>query len=311
VAANVPRKHHYIPAFYLKQWAGSDDWLCEYKRVQGRVLARRIHPNGTGYERDLYSVDGLPENLAHEVESKFMHMVDSGAKLALDKIVSGNPTPWDAVLRSAWTRFIMSFLFRNPETVNLLKPHMQQVWKAAVDGLHANYDQRREPTDPLTFEEYMPRTDRNAAAKSAMSLLQEIIDDDRLGNTIFGLHWSRFTVEASKFSLLTSDRPLDKPHGFGSQDAYISLPIGPKTLFLAARNDTMAKRLSDRDPDEVVVASNGIVVGQARKFVWGIDDSQIRFVQNRIGSLPDRPIITDEQRRQAIEAARAGRSTSL
>jgi Protein of unknown function (DUF4238) len=299
-------KHHYSPKFYLKRWAGPDGQLCEYKRLGGRVLCRRTFPDGTGYERDLYRVDGLPEPLAHYVESKFMHMVDTQAKHALDKIITDDQSPWDAEPRSAWTRFILSLLFRNPEAVNLIKPHMQEVWKAALDGLRANYENRRMPTDPPTFEEYMALTEPNAADKSAMSLLQEIIDDDRLGPTIFDMRWSRISLDASKLSLLTSDRPLDKPHGFASRNAYIALPVGPKTLFLAAHNDTMAKRLSACDPTEVVKASNAAVVCQARKFVWGIDDSHFRFVQNRMSSVPDNPIITDDQRREAIRAAALG-----
>lgn len=87
---NTPRKHHYVPVFYLKQWAGADRRLCEYKRVPGKILTRRTFPDGTGYEKDLYRVDGLPEPLAQEVESKFMHMVDTNAKRALDKIISGD-----------------------------------------------------------------------------------------------------------------------------------------------------------------------------------------------------------------------------
>jgi hypothetical protein len=99
---SIPRKHHYIPVFCLKQWRGPDRRLCEYKRVVGKIVTRRTFPDGTGYERDLYRIDGLPEALAHEVESKFMHFVDTEANYALQKIIAGDPTPWDARMRSAW-----------------------------------------------------------------------------------------------------------------------------------------------------------------------------------------------------------------
>jgi hypothetical protein len=38
--------------------------------------------------------------------------------------------------------------------------------------------------------------------------------------------------------------------------------------------------------------------------VWGIDESQIRFVQKRIGNAGERKIITPEQLDAAIEAAK-------
>jgi uncharacterized protein DUF4238 len=36
-------KHHYIPVFYLKQWAGADGRLCQYSRPYNRVKPKRVH----------------------------------------------------------------------------------------------------------------------------------------------------------------------------------------------------------------------------------------------------------------------------
>jgi hypothetical protein len=82
LALSIPRKHHYVPVFYLKQWTGTDGRLCEYKNSGGQILTRQTFPAGTGYERDLYRVEGLPDALAHVIESKFMHMVDTEANYA-------------------------------------------------------------------------------------------------------------------------------------------------------------------------------------------------------------------------------------
>ena len=239
-----------------------------------------------------------------------MHMVDTDAKHALDKIVSGDKSPWDARPRSAWTRFILSLRFRSPEVVHDLKRHMQEVWKAGVDHLQANYNALRLPSDPPTFEEYMQRCKPEAPYKGALLLLQEIIDNDRVGPTIFDMHWSRVSLVASSLPLLTSDRPLDMPLGLSKNAAYIALPIGPNMLFLASNERALAQRLADSDPTDVVKKINVTVVGQARKFVWGFDDGQLKFVQNRMGTAHDRPIITEEQKQRAINAAlgRPGRS---
>jgi hypothetical protein len=96
------------------------------------------------------------------------------------------------------------------------------------------------------------------------------------------------------------------PHGLVAQDAYIALAIGPRMLFVAGHGAAWAKRLTDANPTTVVKNMNLAVVSQARTFVWGIDDGQLRFVQNRMSKAPEKPIITDEQSRQAISAA-AGR----
>jgi hypothetical protein len=91
--------------------------------------------------------------------------------------------------------------------------------------------------------------------------------------------------------------------GLGQRDAYIALPIGPRMLFVARHDDTWEKRLGAADPTTVIKSANQAVVHQARQFVWGLDDTQLRFVQNRMSRTPDRPIITDEQRQRAIDAA--------
>jgi hypothetical protein len=85
----------------------------------------------------------------------------------------------------------------------------------------------------------------------------------------------------------------------------VSAQLSPSDLKVA-HNDTWAKRLSAANPTEVVKRINLTIVSQARKLVWGVNDQQIGFVRNRLSSSPDRPIITDEQKRQAIAVA-AGR----
>ena len=44
-------------------------------------------------------------------------------------------------------------------------------------------------------------------------------------------------------------------------------------------------------------------MSQAQEFVWGMDDSQLTFVQRYMGT-PEREIVTAKQHQEAIEAAR-------
>jgi hypothetical protein len=76
-----------------------------------------------------------------------MHFVDTEANYALQRIIAGDPTPWDARIRSAWVRFILSLRFRNPEAVAVIKQQMLDIWKAGVDYLRNNYAQLRRASD--------------------------------------------------------------------------------------------------------------------------------------------------------------------
>ncbi|RWO35013.1 MAG: DUF4238 domain-containing protein [Mesorhizobium sp.] len=86
---NTPKKHHYIPVFYLKRWAGEDGRLCEFSRpYDHRVKPRRTHPAGTGYEENLYSMQGFEPELAQQIEERFFKFTDSLAADALDRLVT-------------------------------------------------------------------------------------------------------------------------------------------------------------------------------------------------------------------------------
>jgi hypothetical protein len=61
-------KHHYIPKFYLKRWAAANGRLTEYSRPFQRVEPRWTHPDGTGYERGLYAINGMSPNETNLVD---------------------------------------------------------------------------------------------------------------------------------------------------------------------------------------------------------------------------------------------------
>lgn len=300
-----PRKHHYIPSFYLRRWVSPPDGrLCEYKRLpSGRVVVARRHPEATGYRTDLYRLEHVPAELSQIFEHEFMKLVDSGAHLALEKLTKGGAASWSDAELSSWARFLLSLRFRNPESVSLLKKELVATSNAAIDRLKRNYLSERAPDDPPTVEEYLAHTEKAAPYKAALILLQEIIDNPNMAKAIMALRWARVPVPESRLTLLTSDRPLEMPHGLSAREAYLAIPIGPKLLFVAAHSDSVANELANADPTAVVKRMNEIVVEQARQFVWGVDDGQRQFVQNRIARRPDSPIISEKARRAAMDVA--------
>jgi hypothetical protein len=146
---NLPVKHHFNPAFSLQPWTGSDGLLCEMRRINGRVVACRKHPNATGFERNLYRTEGVPAGQEQHLEVNFMRPLDTAADRALKKIMSGDPKPWDNEERSAWTRYILSLIFRNPAAVRVIKDRIFDIWDEGLKALEANYtDQGSQPILP-------------------------------------------------------------------------------------------------------------------------------------------------------------------
>jgi hypothetical protein len=132
----------------------------------------------------------------------------------------------------------------------------------------------------------------------------ETIANKRVGPTIFNMHWTRHALKNSKYHLHTSDRPIIMPAGLADRRAYIALPVSPTVLFVAAHDPAFGRSLAGWKHTELVKVINKAVVCQARKFVWATDDFQLEFVRRYIGSAPDRVIITEEQKSDALAAAR-------
>jgi hypothetical protein len=297
-------QHHYMPEFFLKQWAGADRRLCEYRRWPGRITRKRTHPGATGYVVDLYKIDGAAEEVAHQFESIFMSGIDNDASDALARLRSGDRSPWSSRMRSGWTRFIVSMIYRNPETVVLLKRLMLDISEAAKENTRDNYAALRGPDDPPTFDEAALRIRPDGAYFAALLLLKDIVNGERLGERIYKMNWSMVHLGRTSTSLLVSDRPLDRPTGLTQPDAYIALPIGPKSLFVAEHGTRWVSEFADADPSRVAKAFNQASVHRGRNFVWGADDSHLRFVQNRLSKGRDYRILTDDQMRRVVHAAR-------
>jgi hypothetical protein len=298
-----PRKHHFNPAFYLGRFAGQDGDVREMRLVRGKVVLKSRHPDATGFQRDLYRIEGAPEEHSQHLEVHFMSPLDNGAAKALEKIEAGGKV-WSADERSEWVRFIIGFFFRHPASVALIKKHIAEVYDIAVEALERNYDEVRGPNDPATFAEAFAKSNPAAAEIHATNMLAELIDNDRLGPTIFEMQWAVLDMKQSKFSILTSDRPLYMPLPLGRPDAYILLPISPTKYFIAARQRATIEALNKLDKTKVVREVNTAIVQQAREFVWGCDDSQKGFVEKHFAKLPERELLTEGQMKEAIDAAR-------
>ncbi|WP_316184213.1 MULTISPECIES: DUF4238 domain-containing protein [unclassified Bradyrhizobium] len=298
-----PRRHHYIPVFYLKQWA-TNGFLCEMRKVQGKIIIHSKAPTATGFRQDLYRIDGVSPELAQHFERTFMHMVDSQAASAMRRIQSGSKETWPASERDAWVRFILSLLFRNPEAVELIKGQMKRIWAEAIQGLRDDYESYRRPGDPATPEEFIAKTNPNAPALAASNFLQKMMNSEVIANGIMDLSWARVRVPDSRWTFLTSDRPLDMPHGLGGKNSYITLPIGPRTLFVGSKDPLNLKDLSPAKQAQMVRDINVRIVSMARQYVWAADDSARELVRKYIATAPDRKLISDRAQQLSIQHAR-------
>ena len=70
-----PRKHHYVPVFYQRNFANSKGLLWVYDR-QSRTC-KELHPSVICFEKDLYTVKHEKGPRDAQVESKVLWAVDA------------------------------------------------------------------------------------------------------------------------------------------------------------------------------------------------------------------------------------------
>jgi hypothetical protein len=277
----MPQKQHYVPVFYLKRWAGRDDGrLCVYRRWQEHVESKRMHPDATGYAKDLYAIQGADAETENHLEGKFLSFSDDDAAQALGALETG-ATMLDGRLRSGWSRFIMTLIFRHPEAVSRLSASAAELAAKADRDFRENYANIRTVNDPETYEQYQREDQNYYRAKTAVTLLRGLMDNPRVGNQLNQMDWTVVRVENAPL-LLTSDRPLMMPNGLVRSNSYLALPIGPTMLFVAANEKTTLQRVVEQDLETLVMRMNDCTTQQAQKYVWGFDDSYLEFVEQRL-----------------------------
>ncbi len=281
-----PRDHHFIPVFYLKKWADSTGKLIEYSRPhQSKFCVKSVGPRGTGFERDLYSFNGLPAELAQFLEAKFLARTDELASLVHTKLLSGNTAPWTPETRSAWSRFAVNFLIRHPHPFSEIRTVAYDCWLKPDDITQKEYERLKQPDDPPTFEQWVEIQGNHLADQIRMRLIQGLLDNEPLGTKFNAMLWNVLDLSKSKFRLLTSDWPLYRV--FNGDRKMFALPISPTALFSAVTHADIFERMRRDKPDQMVREVNAGVVSAARLYVYASDNSQERFVKNRMSTKQD------------------------
>jgi hypothetical protein len=269
----------------LEQWAGPYGRLIEFcRRHNNLVRARQTHPDGTGYSRGLYTIQGAPPHLKDIFESEFMSVRDGRAAESLRPMVDDHLIP-GGNLRVAWAQFMMSLWYRTPEGVarssEMIRKHYEE---ENLEPMRERYAAERRSNDPDTLEEYLKTTAPLITSRTTIVHLMDIIGSRKVTETIMSMRWYVVRMNDLRFSILTSDRPVVMTNGIAYDHSHIVMPLSPQRIFVAANTEPEVEKLKALSRDGTIAAVlNDRVVRQARKFVYGVDYRQLRFVGNRLG----------------------------
>ena len=275
-------KNHYIPKFYTKQWAGDDGLLCQVGLYGQHVSAKRRSPEAVGFKYDLYTIPGVPPEISTYIEDRFLKIADQEAADAHAVLVAGHINEMTAKNRNGWTRFIMTLFQRTPEKVVWLA----QVWAAShAEAMIAAEVELRKRGDHDEADKIKNGVEPTSVLVSGAKLLQGMMDLPNLGSFILGMRWRTLVLDRAR-RLITSDHPVVISNGLGGPEGHLVIAVSPTRLFFAANSQEFLNNLASIPANTLVEKYNDLVVSQASQYVYAEDDTQIKFITNRLGRHP-------------------------
>jgi hypothetical protein len=287
-----PNKHHYLPVFYLTQWAGPDGKLTRYYRPHRDVVGSRIAPANTGHEPGLYRLEGYQPEFINAVEKEYMaKVVDEPGSRALRVISDGDYSTMTPELQVVWTRFLMSLMFRTPHMIDYITKEAERNLRCNLQSNPEDYESVRAATNPPTLLEFVERYTPALFSEAGKSFLPGIINNAKIGNTILKMGWWTWTLDSKHHfpDLLTSDSPVFRSHGLADERCFIALPISSRRAFFATRNSATLDAVMAHGPARVAKELNASMVNQAQKYVFGSGDRHLRFVEKRLRRVSAEP----------------------
>ena len=268
-----PVNHHYVPQFLLAGWCRPDGRLAVYSMKGGRVVIDWRAPKHTGYAPHLYSLPTLPEAETRGfdpqcIERYLMRDIDDAAAKVRSRLVGGEVEGLDERERRAWTRFLLALFYRSPEMIAALQDGFRRTFVEMLERGQSEYLKMKGGYPlPDTWVEwsdtFMPGID---VVEIMLRGLPKLIDDVEEGEIIINTRWEVLDLGASKFDLLTGDRPLILAGEPASRDFLIAVPLVPTRLFIASHHDRGFHRFP---PDMIARRANTTIVREAHERVYG------------------------------------------
>jgi len=219
-----------------------------------------------------------------------MASVDNSADLAVNRLIEEGDLGTE-IERSHFLRLLISLMRRNPQFIAHLarrwNSENNRIWREIQD----NYDVMRRPQDPETYGQLLRQIDIGDKSRSFANLVVKLIDNEDLGNHLIKMPWTVIKLE-SRFGFITSDRPVVYASGCLRPDFYMCLALSPSCLFVSAKDTRIIENIASNSKT-LSRRYNDVVARQAHDYVYAVDDSHCRFVENRLGKWREKKIVSD------------------
>ena len=276
---SITQHQHYLPQSYQRGWADAENRVHVYEWRQNKLVCAPKSTKSTGGRAGLYFISMAPPGHQNFMEDVFWKKIDQWGADGLTLLRNNDPAAGSKINRERLAIFIMSLEFRNPRKIAQLDADARRCVLAGC--LKDNYAANRAPHEPETFDEFVEALDQPGLTELGAKYLRTLVFSQAIRTQLLSMDWQVVAITNGE-PLLTSDVPLIRYKGLKEDDGILLLPISPKEFFVAFNHGSidMMKSIDYNIQTGIFIdAINRYVVRSKIEFVYGVDDSQMRFVE--------------------------------
>ncbi len=238
-----PKKHHYIPQFYLSKWISDENEKFQYHYwIENRFISSRISAKNTAFEHYLYSLENVPKEQKQAIEKFLNNNIDAPAAIAMNEILSDGIINLTEEMYFNWAKFLISLRYRGSRFIKKVRLEGIEAMEKILVESQEEYESLKGPDDPPTFLDFSNETYPDRIPNFGISTLSDWMCNSKVLNEICNMHWWVMDLGGTGYSLLTSDHPCIYIRGIKDSNCLIALPLSPSKIFFAVNNSNLVKK---------------------------------------------------------------------
>lgn len=274
----TPRRHHFVPKFLLRPWligGPAKDfklWGYYWDSTQNKVRCKQQGLNSFCFQLDLLTLRSYGVEL-DAIETEFFGEIDTNGAKARDALMKNDPDALTSDQRCDFARLLLSLEGRRPTNIERLRTEGRAYLAKELDKDSEIRRAMNEEGISDNASEYVENKLGQRLDDVAVTNIQKLVDNPTVGGRLINADWSIKRVEDSDGSLVLSDRPLIREHGYDRPGAAWVLPLTPRSAFIACNHRSNTERLLNLSGQRFVKAVNTSSAAQAERYVFCADAS--------------------------------------
>jgi hypothetical protein len=269
-----------VPKALLRPWLqdhNNQSLLNAYfwQPQQKKLLLKRRGLDAVCNQLDLLSLQ--QHQLGRDaLEKIFFGGIDQNGVRARNIMIERGVDALSKEDRIHFSAFLLSLDARRPKAVEQIRAFKEKY----VEMLNSDPDIARvmkEVGEDLKPSEYY-ESRFGLLADRAMLLIQSSVMNSKVGPVLANASWKLFRMQDGDETLVLSDRPLIRLHGYEDPRALWILPLSPSLLFVAANNSNAFQEIAKLTTNRIVKNANVLSASQVERYVFVTNHSHSKWL---------------------------------